>query len=50
MLEKKNISYSIIMGKKEAVEKSVIVRNTDTHSQETVSLSDLPSYMKKLEK
>ena len=49
-IEKKHIPYSIIMGKKEAVEQTAIVRNIDTHAQETVLLSDLPDYMKKLEK
>lgn len=37
------------MGKKEAVEKSVIVRHTDTHAQDTVPLDQLAKYMKKLE-
>ena len=37
------------MGKKEAIEKSVIVRNQDTHAQDIVDLTDLPKYMKKLE-
>jgi histidyl-tRNA synthetase len=50
ILEKQNIPYSVIMGKKEAMEKSVIVRNMDTHAQETVFLHELPKYMKKLEK
>jgi histidyl-tRNA synthetase len=42
--------YTVIMGKKEAVERNVIIRNMDTHAQETVSLDDLPNYMKRLEK
>ncbi len=50
MVERKNIPYSIIMGKKEAMEKSAIVRDMDTHAQEIVQLSELPKYMKKLEK
>jgi histidyl-tRNA synthetase len=49
-VERSHIPYSIIIGKKEAVEKTAIVRNVDTHAQEIVSLEDLPSYMKKLEK
>lgn len=49
-VEKHHIPYALIMGKKEAVEKTVIVRNNDTHAQETVSIEDLPAYMKKLEK
>ncbi len=50
MVEKKNIPYSIIMGKKEAIEKTAIVRNMDTHAQEIIPLDELASYMKKLEK
>lgn len=50
MVERKNIPYSIIMGKKEAMEKNAIVRDMDTHAQEIVQLSELPKYMKKLEK
>lgn len=50
MLERQKIQYSIIIGKKEAVEKTAIVRNTDTHAQEIVSLDELCKYVKKLEK
>lgn len=49
-VEKHKIPYALIMGKKEAVEKSIIVRNNDTHAQEIVNLQELPKYMKKLEK
>ena len=49
-VEKYHIPYALIMGKKEAVEKSVIVRNNDTHAQEIVEIENLPKYMKKLEK
>jgi histidyl-tRNA synthetase len=48
--ERMRIPYTMIMGKKEAVEKSVIVRHNDTRSQETVLISELGAYMKKLEK
>jgi hypothetical protein len=37
------------MGKKEAVEKTAIVRNTDTHAQEVIALAELPKHMKKVE-
>jgi histidyl-tRNA synthetase len=49
-VEKYHIPYALIMGKKEAVEKTIIVRNNDTHAQEVVNLVDLPKYMKRLEK
>jgi hypothetical protein len=38
------------MGKKEAMDKTAIVRRTDTYSQDIVPLSDLPSYMKRAER
>jgi histidyl-tRNA synthetase len=50
MVEKRNIPYSIIMGKKEAIEKTAIVRDMDTHAQEIIPLDELAGYMKKLEK
>jgi len=50
VVEKQHIPYFIIMGKKEALDKTAIVRNIDTHAQEIVPLSELPKYMKKLEK
>lgn len=50
VVEKHHIPYALIMGKKEAVEKTVIVRNNDTHAQEIVNIDELSSYMKKLEK
>jgi len=49
-VEKYQIPYALIMGKKEAVERTIIVRNNDTHAQEVVNITDLPKYMKKLEK
>lgn len=48
--EKTNTPFTIIMGKKEAVEGTVMVRNMDTRFQDTVKIEDLASYMKKLEK
>jgi len=50
VVEKHHIPYALIMGKKEAVEKTVIVRNNDTHAQEIVGIDDLAGYMKRLEK
>ncbi len=49
-VEKYHIPYALIMGKKEALDGTVIVRNNDTHAQETVNIGELPKYMKKLEK
>lgn len=40
--------YMILIGKKEAMEKSAIVRDVVTRSQETVPLSQLAQYVKKL--
>jgi histidyl-tRNA synthetase len=46
--EKLKIPYAIIFGQKEALESSVIVRDMNTHSQETVKIKSLPDYLKKL--
>jgi histidyl-tRNA synthetase len=46
--EKMNIPYIIIMGQKEAIENSVVVRNLETRCQETVLISELTDYLKKL--
>lgn len=48
-IERYHVPYSIIIGKKEAVEKTAIVRDNSTHGQEIVSLEELPKYMKKME-
>jgi len=49
-VEKYHTPYVIVMGKKEAVEQTAIVRRNDTYSQDTIPLCDLPKYMKKIEK
>lgn len=46
--ENLKIPYSLIMGQKEALENSVIVRNNATRAQETVKVSELPTYLKGL--
>lgn len=46
--EKSGIPYIIMMGQKEALEDSVVVRNMNTRCQETVSMKELISYLKKL--
>lgn len=48
-VEKYHTPYVIVMGKKEAVERTAIVRRNDTHAQAVVPLEDLPKYMKKVE-
>ena len=48
--EELKIPYTIIMGQKEAMENSVIVRSMATRSQETVPWEKLPEYLKKLKK
>lgn len=42
------IPYTIIMGQKEAVENSIIVRNMATRSQETIPIDCLAAYLKKI--
>ncbi len=46
--EKLNIPYTIIFGQKEAIEESVIVRDMQTRSQDTVKLTKLLEYLKEL--
>jgi histidyl-tRNA synthetase len=46
--EKMGIPFVIIFGQKEAMSKEVIVRNMETRSQDTVKISDLTEYIKKL--
>lgn len=45
--ENLKIPFSLIMGQKEAMEESVIVRNNSTRAQETVKISGLAQYLKK---
>ncbi len=44
--EKLQVPYLIIIGRKEALENSVIVRNVSTRAQETVPVSALPQFLK----
>ena len=46
--EKSEVPYVIIFGQKEAMEKTVIVRNMETRSQDTVPIADLQTYIKQL--
>ncbi|MEI6022500.1 MAG: histidine--tRNA ligase [bacterium] len=46
--EKSGAPYAIIFGQKEAMEGSVLVRNMETRSQDTVALTDLHTYIKQL--
>jgi len=46
--EKSGAPYVIIFGQKEAMEKSVIIRNMETRSQDTVPMDELNTYIKHL--
>lgn len=46
--ESLNVPYILLLGQKEAIENSVTVRHITTRVQETVSVSDLIAYLKKL--
>lgn len=48
-VEKYNTPYVIVIGKKEAVDRTAIVRRNDSHSQEVVPIEELAKYMKKIE-
>ena len=46
--EKMGTPYTIIFGQKEAMEGTVIVRNMENRSQETVKIENLAEYIKKI--
>jgi histidyl-tRNA synthetase len=46
--EKMKVPYVLLMGKKEALEESIVVRDTTTRSQETILIKDLVPYLKKM--
>lgn len=46
--EKLKVPFAIILGQKEALEGTVIVRNMDSHSQDTVKIAKLGEYLKGL--
>lgn len=46
--ENLRVSHVLIIGQKEALEDSVVVRDMNTRVQETVAISDLAQYVKKL--
>ncbi|MCI5108719.1 MAG: His/Gly/Thr/Pro-type tRNA ligase C-terminal domain-containing protein [Candidatus Pacebacteria bacterium] len=48
--ENLKLPYVVIMGKKEAHERTIAVRENITRSQKNIPLDDLPDYIKKLEK
>ncbi len=48
LAEKLGIPYAIIFGQKEALDESVIVRNMQTRSQDTIKISALCDYLKHL--
>ena len=48
MADRSKTPYILIMGKKEAMENTVMIRDVATRSQETVPIKDLAEYLKKL--
>ena len=48
--EKLNIPYSLILGQREVMDNTVIVRDMETRSQKSVLLVELPQYLKNLAK
>ena len=49
-VERYHTPYVIVIGKKEAMDKTAVVRRVDTYSQDIVPMAELPDYMKKIEK
>jgi len=50
MADRVKVPYILIMGKKEAMDDTIMIRDVATRSQETVRISDLATYLKKLVK
>lgn len=48
LIERHHTPYVIVMGKKEAVERTAVVRKTETHAQEIIPLDLLAKHMKKI--
>jgi histidyl-tRNA synthetase len=48
--ERLKVPYILIMGKKEAMENTIMIRDVATRSQETIRISDLSDHLKKLVK
>lgn len=48
MADRSKTPYILIMGKKEAMENTIMIRDVATRSQETIVISDLPEHLKKL--
>jgi len=46
--ERLGIPFTIILGQKESIENTVIVRNMKTRSQDTVKIEELGDYLNKL--
>lgn len=46
--KKLKVPYLLIMGQKEALENSVVVRDTQSHSQTAINIKDLIEYLQKL--
>ena len=47
LAEKQEVPFVIILGQKEALENTVIIRNMDNRSQDTVKIDKLAEYLKK---
>lgn len=50
MADRVKVPYILIMGKKEAMDDTIMIRDTATRAQETIKISDLSDYLKKLVK
>ncbi len=48
MADKVKVPYILIMGKKEAMDNTIMIRDVSTRAQETVKISDLAVHLKKL--
>lgn len=48
LAEKMRMPYTLIMGKKESMENTIMVRNMDTRAQEIIPMDNLTAYLKRI--
>ena len=48
--ERLKVPYILIMGKKEAMDDTIMIRDVSTRAQETIKIAELSAHLKKLVK
>lgn len=50
LVEKSKVPYVIIMGKRESIENTVMIRENTTRDQETIPISEIAKFLKKIQR